>query len=100
MLNAREAVFSPVGDKIAFTAGEYSPDLKVYVMPSSGGTPVVVAQSPGRGCFHLVFSPDGQTLYYFVGYDNYSLWQIGVDGANPHELLDSTFFDDPSHWKS
>ena len=88
----REAVFSPDGDRIAFTAGQYSPDLKIYLLPMTGGPPTLVTQAKG-GCFNPVFSPDGKAIYYFTEDDNkYSLWRVGIDGNHPHEVARNKFF--------
>jgi Tol biopolymer transport system component len=91
----REAVFSPRGDRIAFTQGKYSPDLKVYLLPLTGGSPTLVTQASG-GCFHPVFSPDGKAIYYFTENDSkYSLWRVGIDGSHPKEIVRSELLEAP-----
>ncbi len=73
---SREPVFSPDGKKIAFIAGSgprkstdttvrlyERPELAVYVVNTSGGQPVLVADLPGWE-FDPIWSPDGRMIAF------------------------------------
>lgn len=103
---AREAALSPATGQIAYTAGQYSPDQQVYVIPAGGGQAKSIATAPGHGCFHPAFSPDGKTVYYLVETWNesvssstYGLWQVDTDGTNPHMIANHTLFEHPLEWR-
>ena len=103
-MGGREAVFSPTGNKIAFTQGQYSPDMKIYLIPADGDQPTLVTKT-NSGCFNPKFSPDGKTIYYFVasqshsGTPAYDLWSIGSDGSHAQELAGSELLDAPTQFR-
>jgi Tol biopolymer transport system component len=98
----RDAVFSPGGNKIAFTQGQYSPDLRIYLIPATGGQPTLLTQTSG-GCFHPQYSPDGKTVFFMEenwpnggsGSPECSLWCIGTDGGHLQKLAGGPLFNTP-----
>ncbi len=98
----RDAVFSPSGDKVAFTQGQYSPDLKIYVMPVAGGQPTLLTPRSG-GCFCPRYSPDGKAIFFLEedwpnggsAGPECSLWRIGTDGEHLQKLAGGRLFDNP-----
>jgi Tol biopolymer transport system component len=103
---AREVAISPRGDKIAYTAGTYSPDMKIYMRSMRSGPPIEVARAP-YGCFLPEFGPDGRMVYYLVeewpsgpsGEAKRSLWRVDDRGGHRQIVADSRLFDDPLHWR-
>jgi len=62
--------FSPDGRELAYTAKDqgradaWSTDLNVYVVPVSGGAPVVITAANRGADQNPVYSPDGRTILY------------------------------------
>lgn len=101
-----QAVLSPDGELVAFRDGKYSPDCEIFVTRMNGSDMRQVTET-SEGCYHPVFTLDGQRIVYFIeSWPNgptdapkFSLWQIGIDGRNRAQLADSRLFDDPLGWK-
>jgi Tol biopolymer transport system component len=106
-------VYSPDGRSIAFSMGQYAPDLRIYVARSDGTEVKTLAHPtggqdarPGGGCSHPDFTPDGKRIFFFLeswpdgatGHAKESLWEMDVDGGHPREIAGYGLFDDPLHW--
>jgi len=79
-----DAAWSPDGEKLVFVKNS---DL--YVSSRAGTQAAKLATLKGRP-FSPRFSPDGQRIRFTVGdveTSTSSLWEIGNDGSNLHELL-------------
>lgn len=75
------AVFSPDGRTVAYatTHGD------LYTVPSGGGKPKLLLAFPSPSASGLLaWSPDGRKIRFT---HNERLWEVMVDGSNPHELL-------------
>ncbi|MBP9549412.1 MAG: T9SS type A sorting domain-containing protein [Chitinophagales bacterium] len=89
--NAGEMVFSPNGDKLAYTAG---PNLDIYNFDRNTGelnnvkTIYDIDSSITYGCS---FSPDGSKLYV-SGVENKALYQYCLDCATEIELTQSLIY--------
>lgn len=100
------AVYSPDEQHIAFAKGQYSPDFEIFLADSDGTNPRQLTDSH-EGCFHPVFTPDGQHVLYFVqswptgptGVPKYSLWIVSVETRMARRVADYDLFDDPLHWR-
>ncbi len=95
----RDAVFSSDGEKIAFTRGEYSPDLRIYLIPAKGGHATLLTQTIS-GCNNPQFSPHGTEAYFFVADSfhespSYSLWCIEINGSHLREIAGSNLIYTP-----
>jgi hypothetical protein len=83
LYNAR---LSPNGDFVLFTRYDDTPSplLSLYTVPSSGGTPVLIAD---RASQVFSFSPDGtRVLYETGGSNNWDLWTAPVGGGTPASI--------------
>jgi TolB protein len=113
-LAGREAVYSPDGRSIAFSMGEYAPDLRIFVARADGTHLRRLARPaqdrlarPGGGCSQPAFTPDGKRILFFIeswpdgarGSQRESLWEMDSDGGHPREIADYGLFDDPLNWR-
>jgi tRNA A-37 threonylcarbamoyl transferase component Bud32/Tol biopolymer transport system component len=87
------AVWSPEGDRIAYSAGRLGDTI--YEKAASGlGDPRVLLQEPGLRLFPTSWSRDGRFLLYHTenatntGYD---LWALSVSDRKPHLMLGETY---------
>jgi dipeptidyl aminopeptidase/acylaminoacyl peptidase len=87
-----DPAFSPDGRQIAFVSNrllepDQNPDaMDLFVMDSTGGDPRKI-KTPNGFKGQPAFSPDGKWLAYYgqegegLGYKNYGLWIVPVDGT-------------------
>src|SRR5215469_15242095 len=83
-LRARGANWSPDGKRIA-----YAQDRSLYIANSNGGDPRLLATFDASP-FVPRWSPDGKVLRFYlfdVKRGSGALWEISVDGRNPHALF-------------
>jgi Tol biopolymer transport system component len=100
-----DAVYSPNGELIAFSAGQYSPDLEIFIINSDGTDRRQVTKTD-EGCSWPVFTPDSKKLLFLreswptgpTGVPKYSVWEINVDGSNLRRIADTRLFDAPLAW--
>jgi dipeptidyl aminopeptidase/acylaminoacyl peptidase len=91
--------FSPDGQEVAYTAKDrgradaWSTDLNVYVVPASGGVPVVITAANAGADADPVYSPDGRYIAYRsqarAGFeaDHWRLMLYDRAGKSSRELL-------------
>jgi TolB protein len=100
------AVPSHDGKSIAYSKGQYSPDLKIFMAKSDGTAERALTPNLG-GCYRPVFTHAGDRLYFLreewpdgaSGFPKFSVWEIGVDGRTLGMLSDSSLFDAPLRWE-
>lgn len=90
------------GSKLATSAGEYSPDHKIYIADRTGKDRRLISGSEG-GCFDPVFSPDGKYVYFLseawlhggTGVPTRSLMRASTLGGEPVEIAPYRLFEEP-----
>ena len=101
-------VWSPTGDRIAFTSGNSFSGNNVYsgtelrVVDLATGTVTLLVETDGSDVLRVLdFSPEGDRILFSrseVRDSNVSsLWSINADGSNPRRLVTGTFTGD---WQS
>jgi len=84
------ASWSPDGKRLAFVAGGDQENFDVYVMDSTGSTPVNLTNSPERE-FDVAWSPDGKAIAFSrevtFGQDS-EIWLMQSDGSNPKKITE------------
>jgi len=83
-LSGRDAAWSLDGQQLAF--GKDS----ILYLASSKGTHARELFTANGSVFTPRFSPDGQRIRFTVGdaaLNTTSLWEVGRDGSNPHDVL-------------
>ena len=85
-IRALDAVWSPDGQAIAYTAGATGSEVHVASSDGSGSRRIWAAHGPCRG---PAWSPDGRRLRLTVLAENkpMAIWEIAADGRDPHPLL-------------
>lgn len=85
--------FSPDGSQIVLSHSPEGESSLIYVMSSTGGTPVLVTEK-GPSYWHG-WSPDGTTLAYCAERDgNYDVYTIPAEGGEETRLTDAEGLDD------
>jgi Tol biopolymer transport system component len=91
-------VWSPTGDRIAFTAGSYSEPNELRVVEVASGTVTKLATAPGTDSLQVIkFSPEGDRILFSrldataVGM---SLWSVRADGSDAQLLVTGTGWGD------
>ena len=87
-LQGKAVVFSPDGQLLAYSAGQYAPQCRIFVARADGtgvrqlphpgmGQPDLrdVPDDPGGGCFKPAFTPDGKRVLFFLEH-----WPDGASG--------------------
>ena len=101
------AVLSPDRTRIAFSKGEFEPELRIYVANADNTAERLATRDMG-GCYSPVFSRTGDRLYFFqtewpngpTGVPKYNIWEATLDGTTLRQLTDYRLFDDPLGWES
>jgi Tol biopolymer transport system component len=100
------AIPSPDAKLLAYSKGQYSPDLKLYVANSDGSSERLLTPNVG-GCYRPMFSRAGDRLFFLreewpdgpTGTPKFSVWEAAIDGTTTQPLTDYHLFDDPLVWK-
>ena len=95
--------FSPDGSRIAFSAQTAGTgDTDVWTVPSRGGTPTRVTDTPDTPEDDPVWSPDGSRILFvrFAGdFSSSQLWTVDVaSGVETRLTSDATFKDQTPDW--
>jgi Tol biopolymer transport system component len=113
---ARDAVYSPDRQAIAFVMGQYASDQEIFVCRADGlfvsqvthmGRKQIASESEGAGCTRPAFTVDGKRMVFFLeiwpngptGHGKENLWEIAIDGSSPRKIADYGLFDDPLNWR-
>jgi Tol biopolymer transport system component len=86
---------SPDGKWIAYAADDTADAQRLAIVPFTGGPERTIARMAG-GVAHILWSPDGVTLFFRVGFGPgkpHVLYKTRVDGGSPRKL--QTGFWDP-----
>lgn len=88
---------SPDGKWLAISCNTPgAPGSRVYIVPSSGGSPRMVTENPSS-YFHS-WSPDGKTIAFTRPHPGGGdIWTISPDGGVETRLTTSTMSDDPDY---
>jgi Tol biopolymer transport system component len=90
-------VWSPTGDRIAFTARPSSGASELRVVDVASGTVVSLADVDRKHDFWFTvrFSPEGDQILFTRtdGKGGSSLWSVNVDGSDPHRLVGADWGD-------
>ena len=84
MAGVSAIALSADGRLVAVSAGEFSPDHKIYITDRSGRSPRKVSGAT-EGCDRPVFSPDGQYVYFLS-----ESWPKGFGGEPTVRLMRTT----------
>jgi hypothetical protein len=97
-------VWSPSGDRIAFTSGTGPPDDKpeeISVVDVGSQVVTPLASAPATGYLQIIgFSPQGDRVLYGIfdaNGDGSSLWSVHADGSNAQLLVMGTGWGDWQH---
>ncbi|MBK5291465.1 MAG: PD40 domain-containing protein [Acidobacteriia bacterium] len=89
--NDREGALAPNGNTFAFVSNMGGqPDI--WVRQVAGGEPVQLTKDSAAES-QLIFSPDGEWIYYT---SRASIWRIGALGGAPRKIVDEANFPAPS----
>ena len=102
-----DAVSSHDDSLIAYSQGQFQPDLKIVVAAADGTSAHVVTPDMGY-CWRPLFTHAGDKLLFLhfewpngpTGVSKSSVWQAAVDGTRTDKIADRTLFDDPLSWQS
>jgi TolB protein len=89
---------SPDGKLLAISCSiPYKPEIRVYIVPSSGGEPRLVTQNPWS--FFHSWSPDGKTIAFTrPSHGSGNIYAIPVDGGEEKALTTGNgISDDPDY---
>lgn len=90
LLADRFPAFSPNGNFIAYFQSEDTPFGDLWIIPTSGGLPKQVTESPALGG-GPVWTPDQKYLIYSSSRGgSRTLWKVAVDGSEASPLLTSS----------
>lgn len=101
------AVPSFDGKFIAYSQGQYEPDLKIYIADSDGTLPRQLTPFAGA-CYHPVFTHAGDRIFFMraewplgltSGHAKYSLWQVDLSTGAMQMVADRSMIDSPLTWK-
>lgn len=84
-LTGRDAAWSADGQQVAFSKGPV-----LYVAPTTGDGAHAIYTADGS-VFAPYFSHEGKRVRFTIsapGSNSTAIWEVGVDGSNPHPLLD------------
>lgn len=92
-----EPVWSPTGDRIAFTSKKPGSATvnQLRVLDVATGTVTLLAEADGSEDLEVIdFSPEGDRILYARMEDVGSLWSVNADGSDPHRLVAATAWGD------
>jgi WD40 repeat protein len=93
-----EPLWSPTGDRIAFTsskAGSGAGSYELRVVDLATGTVTLLAEAYGAVLLSVIdFSPDGDRILFSRPEGIGSLWSVDVDGSDPRRLVAGTAWGD------
>ncbi len=87
------AVWSPDGDRVAYSAGHLGDTIYVKAASGLGGEQVLLKE-PGLRHFVTSWSRDGRFLLYHTenaANTGYDLWALSVSDRTPHLMLGETY---------
>ncbi len=92
----RKPVWSPTGDRIAFTSGN---GTKLRVVDVATGTVTLLAETDGSDMLSVIdFSPEGERILFARTEDRgsgaSSLWSVNADGSDLRRLVTGTAWGD------
>ena len=102
-----EPAWSPDGRQIAFSSNRDG-NTEVYVMNADGTTPINLTNHPAED-FHPAWSPDGRQIAFSSNRDgnwqkdrndNWEVYVMNADGANPINLTNHPAIDSSPSWGS
>jgi Tol biopolymer transport system component len=94
MIWAWAPVWSPTGDRIAFTTQRVSGrgvPTQLQLLDLSTGTVTLLAEADGSDILTVVdFSPEGDRIHFSRMNEVGSLWSVDVDGSDRRRLVSGT----------
>jgi Tol biopolymer transport system component len=96
---AGSPVWSPAGDRIAFTSNRVSGGSQLRVLDLATGTVTLLAEADGSDQLAVIdFSPEGDRIHFSRMKDGRigvgSLWSVNVDGSDLRRLVNGTAWGD------
>ena len=94
--------WSPDGRRVAFSAGQNSDQLRIYVSEATGSGAMAISHPPkGTTDFMPAWSPDGRRVVFerrSAGRESYNLFLVNSDGTTERQLTHGRSFDGTPWW--